>query len=83
MLWFFEKQREKLHFEVRRQRDGHDFELVITYPDGREVIEKFSDPRVLAERSRSLRTSLAGEGWHSPPLLSRLRASGRSPDAES
>ena len=83
MLWFFEKQREKLHFEVRHQSDGHDFELVITYPDGREVIEKFSDPRVLAERSRSLRTSLVDEGWHSPPLLSRPHASGRSPDAES
>ena len=85
MLWFFEKQREKLHFEVRRQRDGHDYELVITYPDGREEIEKFSDPGELAERSKHLQQYLVDDGWRTPPLLTRGRASlpSPSPDAES
>jgi hypothetical protein len=85
MLWFFEKQREKLRFEVRRQRDGHDYELVITHPDGREEIEKFSDPGTLAERSRQLQQYLVEEGWRTPPLLIRRRASFPSPtpDAQS
>jgi hypothetical protein len=83
MLWFFEKQCEKLHFEVRGARDGRDFELVITHPDGRVELETFSDLRALADRSRTLRTALADAGWQSPPLLSRLRASRQSPDAES
>lgn len=83
MLWFFEKQREKLHFEVRRQCDGHDYEIVITHPDGREEVEKYSDPRALAERSRHLQRHFAQEGWRTPPLLNRRRASRPSPDAES
>lgn len=83
MLWFFEKQREKLHFEVRRQCDGPDYEIVITHPDGREEVEKYSDPRAVAERSRHLQRYLAREGWRTPPLLNRRRASRPSPDAES
>ena len=85
MLWFFEKQREKLHFEVRRQRDGHDYELVITHPDGREEIESFSDPRALAERSKYLHQYLAEDGWRTPPRLTGRRASlpSPSPDEES
>ena len=82
MLWFFEKQRDKLHFEVRGARDGHNYELVITHPDGRVEIETFADPRELTERSNDLQQYLAEEGWRTPPLLSR-RASRRSPDAES
>ena len=83
MLWFFEKQREKLHFEVRRQRDGHDYEIVITHPDGREEVEKYSDPRAVVERSRHLQRYLAQEGWQTPALLNRRRASRPPPDAES
>jgi hypothetical protein len=82
MLWFFEKQREKLHFEVRRQRDGHDYELVITHPDGREEIEQFSDPHALAERSKHLQQYLAEDGWRTPPRLTDRRASFRSPSPD-
>jgi hypothetical protein len=83
MLWFFEKQREKLHFEVRRQADGHGYEIVITHPDGREEVEKFSDSRALTERSNHLQQYFAEEGWRTPPLLNRRRVSRPSPGAES
>lgn len=66
MLWFFEKQRERLWFEVRRQCDGAAYELVITYPDGREEIEHFTDPSAVTRRSESLRHALAADGWRSP-----------------
>src|SRR6478735_4321708 len=30
MLWFFEREDARLHYEVRRRTDGDEFELVIT-----------------------------------------------------
>jgi hypothetical protein len=73
MLWFFEKQCEKLRLEVRRQSDGPAYELAITYPDGREVVEKFSDPVALTRRSEHLQNSLAEDGWRTPRLHPRAR----------
>ena len=45
MIWFFERQQSRLHYEVRHQTDGHAYELVITHPDGRQDIELFSIAR--------------------------------------
>jgi hypothetical protein len=66
MIWFFERQHSRLHYEIRHQTDGHAYELVITHPDGRQEVELFADPLVLIERSEDLQTSLRAEGWHPP-----------------
>jgi len=66
MIWFFERQQSRLHYEVRHQTDGHAYELVITHPDGRQDIELFSDPLALIERSEDLQASLLAAGWHPP-----------------
>jgi hypothetical protein len=66
MLWFFEKRRARLHYEIRRQTDGPDYELVITFPDGREEIERFSDAGAVVERSLALQLTLIKAGWQPP-----------------
>ena len=60
MIWFFERQQSRLHYEIRHQTDGHAYELVITHPDGRQEIELFSDPLALIERSEDLQALAAG-----------------------
>jgi hypothetical protein len=76
MIWFFERQQSRLHYEIRHQTDGHAYELVITHPDGRQEIELFVDPLVLIERSEDLQGALLAAGWHAP--LRRARSALRA-----
>src|SRR4051794_29589556 len=57
MLWFFERDNARLHYEIRRQSDGPDFELVITGQGGRQRVEQF--PR--GRRRRSAVARAGGE----------------------
>jgi hypothetical protein len=66
MIWFFERQRDRLHYEIRRQPDGPDYELVVTHPDGRQEVERFSDSGALLDRSSVLQHTLTAEGWEPP-----------------
>jgi uncharacterized protein (DUF58 family) len=76
MIWFFERRRARLHYEIRHQTDGPNYELVITFPDGRQEIERYTDPGDLAERSSRLEQRLTEEGWQPPH--GGPRPSGRS-----
>ena len=71
MIWFFERREARLLYEIRRQADGDDYELVVTFPDGRQEIEKFGDPHALIERSQRLQESLRRQGWNPPAPLGR------------
>lgn len=66
MIWFFERQHSKLRYEIRRQTDGQDYELVITRPDGSQDIERYADSLRLIERAQELEHALRAEGWHVP-----------------
>lgn len=68
MIWFFERQCSRLHYEIRRQIDGPDYELVITGPDGRQEIERYTDAATVVERSRMLQSSLTEQGWERPQV---------------
>lgn len=63
MIWFFERESDRLHFEIRHRPDGEDYELVVTYPDGSQFVERFEDANGLVERSSSLRSELFERGW--------------------
>ena len=80
MLWFFERNAARLLYEIRRQVDGDDYELVLTFPDGRQEIEKYRDPRALIERSQRLQESLRSQGWTPPPANARAHGR-RNPSA--
>jgi hypothetical protein len=66
MLWFFERQQAKLHYEIRREIDGPRYELAITHPDGREEVEVFADPGDALARAECLRHNLSAAGWQPP-----------------
>jgi hypothetical protein len=76
MLWFFEKEEARLHYEIRRERDGQRIELVITWPDGREQVEAYDDPADVLARSEILQHRLAETGWQAPATRARFRSRG-------
>ncbi len=63
MIWFFERDRHRLHYEIRHQADGPAYELVITFPDGSEHIERLPDIATLWALSRRLHAELVAQGW--------------------
>jgi hypothetical protein len=79
MLWFFERNTARLLYEIRRQVDSDDYELVLTFPDGRQEVEKYQDAHALIERSHRLQETLRRQGWV-PPSGARAAAP-RSPYA--
>jgi hypothetical protein len=63
VIWFFDKDGEKLRYEINRDRAAGHYRLVITHPDGKESIEEVDEPTALIERSVELMNSLRGDGW--------------------
>jgi len=64
MIWFFDRDGEKLRYEISRDRSVGRYRVVITHPDGSESVEEVDEPTELIERSVRLMNSLRGEGWH-------------------
>jgi len=62
MIWFFDKEGERLRYEIQRNRSGR-YRVVITKPDGSESIEEVDEPIELIERTKQLMSSLTNEGW--------------------
>jgi hypothetical protein len=71
MIWFFEREESRLQYEIRRQSDGHAYELVITFPDGRQEIERYDDSNAVTRRSIRLERALTDAGWEPPPVGAR------------
>ena len=71
MIWFFERRDARLLYEISHQADGDDYELVVTFPDGRQEVEQFEDAHALIERSHRLQESLRAQGWVPPAPLGR------------
>jgi len=74
MIWFVERQDAGLRYEIRRQSDGPAYELVITFPDGRQEIERYEDSSSITRRSIRLERALVDAGWAPPPVSSRGRS---------
>ena len=63
MIWFFDRNGERLRYEICRVRsDGH-YRVVITHPDGTERVEEVDQPTELIERSVQLMNTLRDDGW--------------------
>ncbi len=63
MIWFFDKNGERLRYEISRDRTDGRYRVVITRPDGSESIEEVDEPTELIERSVELMNSLRTDGW--------------------
>jgi hypothetical protein len=64
VIWFFDRDGQKLRYEISRDRVAGRYRLVVTHPDGRESIEEVDEPTELIERSVQMMNSLRGEGWN-------------------
>ena len=64
MIWFFDRDGERLRYEISRDRTAARYRLIITRPDGSEWVEEVDEPSRLIERSVELMNSLRGDGWH-------------------
>jgi len=62
MIWFFDRNGERLRYEILRDRNGR-YRVVITNPDGTESVEEVDEPTALIERSVQLMNSLRSDGW--------------------
>ena len=62
MVWFFERETERLQYEIRHEQAGHGYELVISAAS-EEKIEKVDGPAELIERSQNVWASLLDGGW--------------------
>jgi len=62
MIWFFDREGERLRYEIMRDRNGR-YRVVITRPDGTESVEEVDEPTALIERSVQLMNSLRTDGW--------------------
>ena len=63
MIWFFDRDGEKLRYEISHDRKVGRYRVVITHPDGTESVEEVDEPTELIERSVELMNSLRGDGW--------------------
>ena len=63
MIWFFDRNGEKLRYEISHDRINGMYKVVITHPDGSESVEEVDEPTMLIERSVELMNSLRGDGW--------------------
>ena len=64
MIWFFDKNGERLRYEINHDPSGGRYRVVITKPDGTESIEEVQEATTLIERSVALMNSLRDDGWH-------------------
>ena len=63
MIWFFDRNGEKLRYEIIRDRSDGRYRLVITHPDGTESVEEIDQATDLIERSVKLMNNLRDDGW--------------------
>jgi hypothetical protein len=63
MIWFFDRNGEKLRYEITRDRGDGRYRVVITHPDGTESVEEVDEPTELIERSVEIMNTLRGDGW--------------------
>jgi hypothetical protein len=63
VIWFFDRDGERLRYEITRDRQIGRYRLVITRPDGSESVEECDEPTELIERSVQLMNTLRGDGW--------------------
>jgi hypothetical protein len=63
MAWLFDRDGERLRYEIRRGRADGRYSVVITQPDGTESIEEVREPTELIERSVQLLHALRSDGW--------------------
>ena len=62
MVWFFQRESERLQYEIRRETTSGAYELVISASEDEKTVERVSSPAELIERSQDFWTFLLDGG---------------------
>jgi hypothetical protein len=66
MLWIFERKGEQMRCEIRREREGPGYEMIVTSPDGSQRMERFEETNDLIKGALGLQRELLESGWRQP-----------------
>jgi hypothetical protein len=66
VIWFYERDGRHLLCEIGRPRD-FEYEMTVTFPDGRRQSERFTSPSTLIQRSLAVQSQLKRERWRPVP----------------
>lgn len=70
MIWFFERDSERLQYEIRHEPAGPGYELIIRASTDEKTVQKVESPAELIERSQDVWNFLLNGGWR--PLDAQL-----------
>lgn len=63
MTWFFDREGQRLRYEIRRTATEDAYELQVVFPDGRTEVERMLEPSDLLKRCAELAQALKAQGW--------------------
>jgi hypothetical protein len=63
MVWFFERETERLQYEIRHDQAGPGYELVISASADEKTVQKIDSAAELIERSQDMWAFLLNGGW--------------------
>jgi hypothetical protein len=63
MVWFFERESERLQYEIRREQTGEGYELVIRASADEKTVQRVTSPSELIEKSQDVWSFLLDGGW--------------------
>jgi hypothetical protein len=63
MIWLFDREGERLSYEICRNEKGTGYLLVLTATDGQKQVEHVNQPSELIERSIDQLRQLREAGW--------------------
>ena len=71
MIWLYERDNESIRLETRYDNDTREYVVVVHYPDGRQLTERFPNPEACREWLLSLENNLDAEDWvrRGPPMI--------------
>jgi len=63
VVWLFDRDGEKIRYEICRDENGDGFLLVMTSSAGHKRVDRITDAHELIERSTEQMRQLQHDGW--------------------
>jgi hypothetical protein len=63
VIWFFERNQQRLQIETTHDRVGRTFQLTIMDSDGTPQVESFKSKKAFETRLRQLEAELIADAW--------------------
>jgi hypothetical protein len=63
VIWLFDRDGQKLKYEICKDQKGDGYMLVLTSSDGDKQVERVEQPSLLIERSILRMRQLRSDGW--------------------